>query len=122
MITAFLTWLEHRDWDEGASLMVFGALIGLAAGLGVVGFYRLIDLAHFALIRLPQNKLPSVGQALYLRFSRALACGAPGFSSVGRGSPMVRACRTFSSLLQNVMVRFLYTPSRFGRSRPRSPS
>jgi chloride channel protein, CIC family len=60
-----LAWLERRDWDEGATLMVFGTLIGVASGLGVVGFYRLIDLAHLVLIQLPASRLPRVGQAFY---------------------------------------------------------
>lgn len=58
-------WIEQRDWDEGATLMVFGAVIGAVSGLAVVGFYRLIDLSHFLLIRLPESHLPIVGQALY---------------------------------------------------------
>ncbi|HTI64189.1 MAG TPA: chloride channel protein [Gemmatimonadaceae bacterium] len=58
-------WIERRDWDEGATLMVFGALIGGMSGLSVVGFYRLIDLSHFILIQLPESHLPIVGQALY---------------------------------------------------------
>ena len=58
-------WTERRDWDEGATLMVFGALIGAVSGLAVVGFYRLIDLSHFLLIQLPESHLPIVGQALY---------------------------------------------------------
>ena len=58
-------WIERRDWDEGATLMVFGAIIGAVSGLAVVGFYRLIDLSHFLLIRLPESRLPVVGQALY---------------------------------------------------------
>jgi CIC family chloride channel protein len=58
-------WIERRDWDEGATLMVFGAIIGAVSGLAVVGFYRLIDLSHFLLIRLPESHLPIVGQALY---------------------------------------------------------
>src|SRR5262249_45723080 len=66
MIKTFFAWLERRDWDEGATLMVFGAMIGLAGGLSVVAFYRLIDVAHFALIRLPQTRLGLAGQALYL--------------------------------------------------------
>jgi len=38
--------LERLDWDEGGVLMVFGALIGVAGGLSVVAFYRLIDLCY----------------------------------------------------------------------------
>ncbi|MDB4874800.1 MAG: Cl-channel voltage-gated family protein [Gemmatimonadetes bacterium] len=60
-----LAWLERRDWDEGATLMVFGTLIGVASGLGVVGFYRLIDLSHLVLIQLPESHFPRVGQAFY---------------------------------------------------------
>lgn len=45
--------------------MVFGAIIGGVSGLAVVGFYRLIDLSHFLLIRLPESHLPLVAQALY---------------------------------------------------------
>lgn len=46
--------------------MVLGSLIGVASGLGVVGFYKLIDLAHYVFIRLPEARLPTVGQAFYL--------------------------------------------------------
>jgi CIC family chloride channel protein len=65
MMQRLLAWLERRDWDEGATLMVFGSLIGVIGGLSVVGFYRLIDLAHLVLIRLPESHLPGVGQAFY---------------------------------------------------------
>ncbi len=79
MIKGFLAWLERRDWDEGATLMVFGALIGLAGGLSVVGFYRLIDLAHFALIRWPEARLPLVGQAVYLPLLTAIGVWSAWF-------------------------------------------
>lgn len=65
MMQRLLAWLEHRDWDEGSTLMAFGAIIGVASGLAVVGFYRLIDLAHYVLIQLPEARLPGVGQAFY---------------------------------------------------------
>ncbi|HEY4217248.1 MAG TPA: chloride channel protein [Gemmatimonadaceae bacterium] len=65
MMQQLLAWLERRDWDEGATLMVFGSLIGVVSGLGVVGFYRLIDLAHFVFIQLPESHLPLVGQTFY---------------------------------------------------------
>jgi CIC family chloride channel protein len=65
VIDRFLGWLERRDWDEGATLMVFGALIGVAAGLAVVGFYGLIDLAHFIFFRLAEVRMPRLAQAFY---------------------------------------------------------
>src|SRR5690348_2099791 len=60
-----LLWLERRDWDEGATLMVFGAVIGLVTGLTVVGFYRMIDLANLIVIRLPESRLRTFAHALY---------------------------------------------------------
>ena len=60
-----LHWLEQRDWDEGATLMVFGALVGLVTGLTVFGFYRLIDLANLVFIRLPASRLIRIAHALY---------------------------------------------------------
>ena len=45
-----VAWVERRDWDEGAILMAFAVAIGVVAGLGVVVFYRLIDLAYFLFI------------------------------------------------------------------------
>jgi chloride channel protein, CIC family len=65
VIDRFLTWLQARDWEEGATLMAFGALIGVVSGLGVVAFYRLIDLAHLVLIKWPVSHFPTVGQAIY---------------------------------------------------------
>jgi chloride channel protein, CIC family len=43
-------WLERRDWDEGTLLMLVGVLLGVASGLAVVAFYRLIDLSHLLFI------------------------------------------------------------------------
>jgi CIC family chloride channel protein len=48
--TKVVGWLEQRNWDEGALLMVFALAIGAAAALGVVAFYRLIDLAYALLV------------------------------------------------------------------------
>lgn len=41
-----VTLFARSDWDEGALLMGFALLIGVGAGLGVVGFYHLIDAAY----------------------------------------------------------------------------
>jgi chloride channel protein, CIC family len=60
-----LLWLERRDWDEGATLMVFGVVIGLITGLTVVGFYRMIDLANLIVIRFPEAHLATAVHALY---------------------------------------------------------
>ncbi len=75
----FQEWLERRDWDEGATLMVFGAIIGFASGLSVVGFYGLIDLAHLTFIQFPQSRLPRVGQAFYLPLLTAFGLWAAWF-------------------------------------------
>lgn len=54
-----------HDWDEGAVLMVFGGVIGVAVGLGVVGFYRLVDLAYQGFATLPASRLGPFEKALY---------------------------------------------------------
>ncbi|HEY0995224.1 MAG TPA: chloride channel protein [Gemmatimonadaceae bacterium] len=58
-------WLERRDWDEGTLLLVVGGAIGVVSGLGVVAFYRLIDLAHLVLIAWPGAHLPGPLRFLY---------------------------------------------------------
>ena len=54
------------EWDEGVLLLVVGALIGIVGGLGVVGFYGLIDLAYIAFVEWPQRIVGPLGAALYL--------------------------------------------------------
>ena len=74
-----LRWLERRDWDESATLMVFGGLVGIVTGLGVVAFYGLIDLSHLVLIRWPREQLPLVGRALYQPLLTAFGLWAAWF-------------------------------------------
>src|ERR671932_2712301 len=71
-----LDWFRERDFDEGATLMVFGALIGVAGGLSVVAFYRLIDLSHLLFIRWPVAYLPSYARAVYWPVLTALGVSA----------------------------------------------
>src|SRR4051812_31452932 len=59
-----LEWLHDRDFEEGVPLLVVGALIGAAGGLGVVAFYLLIDGSYAILTAWPERHIPWFGQAL----------------------------------------------------------
>jgi CIC family chloride channel protein len=54
-----------HEWDEGGVLLAFGVAIGVAVGLSVVVFYRLVDLAYLAFAELPQRRLDLLANALY---------------------------------------------------------
>jgi CIC family chloride channel protein len=71
--TKVLGWLERRDWDEGTQLMAFALVIGAAAALGVVAFYRLIDLAYALLVTEIGARLDPVAGAFYRPLVTALA-------------------------------------------------
>ena len=61
----FVIWLEKRDWDEGAVLIGFAVIIGIATGLLVVGFYRLIDLAHVAFVEGIGSRISVVPEVVF---------------------------------------------------------
>ena len=63
---AFVHRIGLLEWDEGVLLLVAGAAIGLVGGLGVVGFYGLIDLAYIAFVEWPLRIVGPLGAALYL--------------------------------------------------------
>jgi CIC family chloride channel protein len=71
--TKVVLWLERRDWDEGSLLMAFALVIGAAAALGVVAFYRLIDLAYALLVTQIGARLDPVAGAFYRPLVTALA-------------------------------------------------
>ncbi|HSC32339.1 MAG TPA: chloride channel protein [Gemmatimonadaceae bacterium] len=52
-----VTLFARADWDEGALLMGFALVIGVGAGLGVVGFYHLIDAAYDLFITMIGTRL-----------------------------------------------------------------
>jgi CIC family chloride channel protein len=66
-------WLERRDWDEGSLLMAFALVIGAASALGVVAFYRSIDLAYALLVTQIGSRLDPVAGAFYRPLVTALA-------------------------------------------------
>ncbi len=67
-----VTLISRSDWDEGALLMVFGLIIGIAGGLGVVGFYHLIDLAYEFFIVWMGNRVGVTAHVAYRPFLTAL--------------------------------------------------
>ena len=72
-------WATAHEWDEGAVLLVLGALIGVLAGLSVVAFYRLIDVSHLLFIQLPGVHLPRVLYILYWPLLTAVGLWAAWF-------------------------------------------
>jgi CIC family chloride channel protein len=56
--------VHASDLDEGIPLIIVGAAIGAASGLGVVAFYLLIDGSYAALTAWPERHIPWLGQAL----------------------------------------------------------
>ena len=62
---AFIRWFNGRGWSENAILLVFAVVIGTAGALGVVAFYKLIDLAFTVFYRWPAEGIPRLEQAVY---------------------------------------------------------
>ncbi|HSB55511.1 MAG TPA: chloride channel protein [Gemmatimonadales bacterium] len=58
-------WFNGLELSENSILLGFAAVIGLAAAGGVVGFYKLIDLAHQAFFAWPESLLPDLGRLAY---------------------------------------------------------
>jgi H+/Cl- antiporter ClcA len=92
MIRRALDWFEQRNWHDGATLMVFGAVIGVVSGLAVVAFYRLIDLAHFPLVQWPERRIAGYGPWLYWPILTAIGLWAARLSFAARE---IRTGRTF---------------------------
>jgi CIC family chloride channel protein len=98
------------EWDEGVLLLVVGALIGIVGGLGVVGFYGLIDLAYIAFVEWPQRLIGPLGAALYL----------PALTGLGVWAAWYVVRRTHTPEGQNVADVQLDVAKRHGvvRTRP----
>lgn len=61
---AFTDWFNSREFSENAVLLGFATAIGVLTALGVIAFYRTIDLAYAVFYRWPGAALPPVaGQA-----------------------------------------------------------
>jgi chloride channel protein, CIC family len=50
-------WFNARELSENAILLAFAVVIGAGSALGVVGFYKLIDLAFEIFFRLPSERI-----------------------------------------------------------------
>jgi len=61
----FIDWFHDRDLSENAILLGFAVAIGAGGALGVVAFYKLIDLAFAAFYRLPGERLPHIDVLAY---------------------------------------------------------
>ncbi|MEO8139495.1 MAG: chloride channel protein [Gemmatimonadota bacterium] len=58
-------WFNGLELSENSILLGFAVVIGLAAALGVIGFYKLIDLAHEGFFTWPESVLPVLGRLAY---------------------------------------------------------
>jgi CIC family chloride channel protein len=58
-------WFNGLEINENTILLGFAGVIGLVGGLGVVGFYKLIDLAHRVFLFWPESLLPALGRLAY---------------------------------------------------------
>ena len=63
--TAFVEWFNRLELSENAILLAFAVAIGLVGALGVVAFYRCIDLAYTVFYRWTGNVLGRGVLAIY---------------------------------------------------------
>jgi CIC family chloride channel protein len=63
--TAFVEWFNRLELSENAILLAFAVAIGLVGALGVVAFYRCIDLAYTVFYRWTGNVLGREVLAIY---------------------------------------------------------
>jgi chloride channel protein, CIC family len=68
----FVDWFNKRELSEHTILLGFAVIIGVLSALGVVAFYRAIDLSYFAFYSSTAGILTRIGALLY----RPLITGA----------------------------------------------
>src|ERR1700722_13573335 len=61
----FIAWFNGLELSENAILLSFAVAIGVLSALGVVAFYRGIDLAYIAFYRWPDRVMTRVGVLAY---------------------------------------------------------
>lgn len=61
----FVDWFGTLNLSENAVLLTFAVVIGVAAALGIVAFYTLIDLSDALLFRWPGRRLPELRNPVY---------------------------------------------------------
>jgi chloride channel protein, CIC family len=61
----FVDWFNRLELSEHAILLGFSVILGVLAALGVVAFYRAIDLSYAAFYTSTAKVLPRVGALLY---------------------------------------------------------
>jgi CIC family chloride channel protein len=64
-----VAWFNSKELSENAILLGFAIVIGVAGALGVIGFYKLIDVAYAAFFRWPAGFL---GRAQFLVYRPVL--------------------------------------------------
>ncbi len=62
---AFTGWFNTRNLSENAVLLTFAVVIGITSALGVIAFYKSIDLAFALFYRLPGAHLPHISILAY---------------------------------------------------------
>ena len=62
---AFTDWFNRQEYSENAVLLGFAIAIGVLAALGVIAFYRTIDLAYAVFYRWVGSDLPPAAGVLY---------------------------------------------------------
>lgn len=62
---AFTGWFNRQEYSENAVLLGFATAIGVLAALGVIVFYRTIDLAYAVFYRWAGSDLPPAASLLY---------------------------------------------------------
>ncbi|MEP6571307.1 MAG: hypothetical protein ABJD11_01385, partial [Gemmatimonadota bacterium] len=61
----FIDWFNDLDLSENAILIGFAVVIGIGGALGVVAFYKSIDLAYALFYRWPSRYISRVGIMAY---------------------------------------------------------
>jgi hypothetical protein len=114
-------WFNGLELGENSILLGFAAVIGLAGAVGIIVFYKLIDLAHEGFFTWPESVLPALGRLAY----RPILTGAGAVTAwwtmqrFARGVTMGRTSRTSSSRWSGVREtspRGLRWPERVRRS------
>jgi len=63
--TAITAWFNGKALSENAVLLIFAVVTGLLSALGVVAFYKGIDLAYWVFYRLPTTEFPRFALLTY---------------------------------------------------------